>query len=98
MIAGDGHDGVGGGQAGGEGIQAWFVVEDIDRWHGHARGDGHLLDHVEQASFLQISGSGVDRPAADHCGHGASPAVELGCFEKGGSANEEDRAARDPDK
>ena len=39
---------------GGEGVDAVFLVHDIDLRHGHAGGDGHFLDDIEQLAFVGI--------------------------------------------
>ena len=51
----DGDDGVAGRVAGGEGVDARLVVQHVDRRHGHAGGDRHLLDHVEQPALGRIA-------------------------------------------
>ena len=50
----DGDGRVAGLVAGGEGVDAVLLVHDIDLRHGHAGGDGHFLDDVEQLAFVGI--------------------------------------------
>ena len=45
--SGDGHHGIAGLVAGGEGVDSRLVVEHVDRRHRDAGGQGHLLDHVQ---------------------------------------------------
>ena len=51
---GDGHHGVAGLMAGGEGVDARLVVQHVDRRDGNAGGQGHLFDHVQQPPFGQV--------------------------------------------
>ncbi|HQF39720.1 MAG TPA: hypothetical protein PK322_11430 [Opitutaceae bacterium] len=74
--AGDGDGGVAGREAGGEGVEAGLVLEHEDGGHGHAGGDGHLLDDVEQAALAGIGGTGDDLAAAGEGGHGAATAAQ----------------------
>ena len=64
--AGDGDGRVAGFVAGGEGVDAVLRVHDIDLRHGHAGGDGHFLDDIEQFAFVGIGRVRVDEPAAHH--------------------------------
>ena len=72
---GNAHDRVVGTEAGGERIDAAFV-DAIHRRHANARGDGHLLDHVQQAAFGENSRAGVDLPSAQHFYDGAPAGAE----------------------
>ncbi len=58
----DGDGRVGGVEAGGEGIEARLLVENVDRGHRDAGGDGHFLDDVEELAFAAGRWSG-DSPA-----------------------------------
>ena len=62
----DGHHGVGGPKAGGEGVDRGLVVHHVDRRHRHAGGQRHFFDHVQQAAFGQIGRLRIDEPAAHH--------------------------------
>jgi hypothetical protein len=62
----DGDGRVAGLVAGGEGVDAVLVVHDIDLRHGHAGGDGHFLDDVEQLAFVGIGRVRIDQPRAHH--------------------------------
>ena len=62
----DGDGGVAGFVAGGEGVDAVLVVHDVDLRHGHAGGDGHFLDDVEQFAFVGIVRVRVDETSAHH--------------------------------
>ena len=48
--------------AGGEGVDAFLVVEHIDLRHGHAGRDGHFLDDIEQFAFVRVGRVRVDEP------------------------------------
>jgi len=73
--AGDADGGIAGGVAGGEGVDAGFVAQHIDFRHGHAGGDGHFLDHVEQLALVGIGAVGIHRHAAHQHGHAAAAAL-----------------------
>ena len=68
----DGDGGVAGFVAGGEGVDAVLLVHDINLRHGHAGGDGHFLDDVEQFAFVGIGRVGFDEPSAHHFRNGAA--------------------------
>jgi len=87
--AGDGDDGVAGGEAGGEGVEAALVIEEVDGRHGHAGGDGHLLDDVEQALLGEVGGLRVHAAAADHLGDDGAAGAQLQPFEKHRAAGDE---------
>ena len=72
--AGDGHHGVGRGEARGEGVDA-VLVEDVDRRDRDSRGDGHLLDDVEQTLLVAVGGVGRHEPPAEQLGDRGAPAL-----------------------
>ena len=65
------------------------LVEHIDLRHGHAGGDGHFLDDVEQLALVGIGGVRIDGPAAERFGHGAAAAGQLRRLR--GAADDDDR-------
>ncbi len=93
--AGDGHHGIAGREAGGEGIEAGFIIEHVDGGDGHPRGDGHLLDHVEQAALLQIDRVRFEAPAADAFGDGRASRAKDGPFVERAASNDDQRAGGD---
>ena len=52
---GDGDHGIARGVAGREGIDAG-LLQNIDGGHRHSRGEGHLLDDVEQLLLPRVGG------------------------------------------
>ena len=84
----DGDGGVAGGVAGGEGVDAGLIVHDIDLWHGHAGGDGHFLDDVEQLAFIEVGGVGTDEASAERFSYGAAAAGERGNFIRAAEADD----------
>ena len=56
---GDGDHGIARGVAGREGVDA-RLLQNIDGRHRHARGDGHLLDDVEQPLLPRVGGRAGD--------------------------------------
>ena len=85
--AGDGDHRVAGGVAGGEGVDAVFAVEHIDLGHRRPGGDGHLLDHVEQAPLQGVARVARHQPPVEHLRHGA-PAVAQGEGTDGAAAGD----------
>src|SRR5690606_37744494 len=85
--AGDGDDGVGGGEPGGESVDGPFVVQDVDGGNGRAGGDGHFLDDVEEAAFLEVRCIRIDETGADTFGDGASAGGKLAPFQERGEAD-----------
>jgi len=70
--AGNGDSGVGGGEAGGEGVDGGFVVEDKDGGHGHTGGESHFFHDIEQAALGEIGGVRIDAASADALGDGGT--------------------------
>ena len=65
-------------EAGGEGVDAWFGVHQVDGGHGHAGGDGHFLDHVDQLALFGAFRGRVDLASAHRFGHpGTALALQL---------------------
>ena len=93
--AGDGDDGIGGGETGGEGVDGGLVVEDVDAGHGDAGSEGHFLDDVEETALGEIGGVRVDAASADALGDGGSAAGELVPLIKGGEADNGEGAEGD---
>jgi hypothetical protein len=85
----DGDGGVAGFVAGGEGVDAVLLVHDIDLRHGHAGGDGHFLDDVEQLAFVGIGRVRFDEASAHHFRNHAAALGERHGFV--GAADENDR-------
>ena len=65
----DGDRGVCGRIARGEGVDAVFVLEHVDLGHGHARSDGHFLDHVVQPTQRRIPGAALDAHTTQRTRH-----------------------------
>jgi len=93
--AGDGDDGIGGGEAGGEGVDGGLVVHNVDGRHGDAGGHGHLLDDVEEAALVERGRVGGDAAAAHALGDGAAAGGELVPFIKRGEADDGEGAEGD---
>ena len=55
---GDSHYRVGGGEAGGEGIDAALIVQHINRRYRHIGRQCHFLDHIEAAALGRVAGGG----------------------------------------
>ena len=90
--AGHGDDRIVGGEAGGEGVDAGFPGQHIDPGNRRAGGDGHFLDHVEQAALREARVFGID-PAPPHAlSDGAATGVELMPLVERGEADEHQRA------
>ena len=66
---GHGHHGVFVSVTRGKSVDACLIVQHVDHGHGHARGDGDLLHHVDQHSFFGVGGSRIDPPAAQAFSH-----------------------------
>ena len=94
----DGDDGVARGEAGSEGVEAGLVVHHVDGRHGHARGDGHFLDDVEQAAFAEVGGVRIEAAPAGHLGDGAAAVAHLRPFVERGEADDSQGAERDAGK
>jgi hypothetical protein len=71
-----GDHGVAGRVAGGERVDGRLVVEHVHGRDRCARGDGHLLDDVEQPPLGQARAGRVDQPAAKHRGHGLAAVAQ----------------------
>ena len=93
--AGNGDDGIGGGEAGGEGVDGGLVVEDVDAGHGDAGSEGHFLDDVEETALGEIGGVGFDPATADALGDGGAAAGELVPLIKRGEADDGEGAEGD---
>jgi len=50
-------------------VDSRLLLEDIHLRHGHAGGDRHLLDHVQQPFALEIGRIGSDQNAAERPRH-----------------------------
>ena len=74
----DGHDRVTGLMARGEGIDRRLIIHHKDGRHRNARGQGHLLDDVQQPAFGQVGALRIDGPAAHHQGDGLAAGRQLG--------------------
>ena len=75
----DPHSGIPCAVACGEGIDA-LLVEHIHLRHRHARGQRHLLHHIQKPAFVGVGGGGIHRSAAKHFGDGLSTLRKLGNF------------------
>ncbi len=91
----DGDDGIGGGEAGGEGVDGGLVVEEVDGGHGNAGGEGHFFDDVEETALGEIGGVRMDLATADALGDGGTAAGELVPLIKGREADDGEGAEGD---
>ena len=66
-------------------------VEHEHRRHGHARGEGHFLDDVQQPAFGRIGRVRIDAPAAEPLGDDRAAAGELSDLEQAAAADERER-------
>ena len=94
----NGHHGVARLMTGGKGVDARLMVEHVDRRHGHAGGQRHLLDHVQQPPFGQIDSLRVDGPATQHQGNRLAAGRQLGDLIQAPQGDHDDRSQRDPDE
>ena len=74
----DADHGIGGGESGGERVDARFAIQQEHGGHGHARGQRHFLHHVQQPLLGQVVRVGVDAPPAQHVGHSLAALTQLG--------------------
>ena len=65
-------------EAGGEGIDAFFVVHDEHRRHRHTRGERHFFDDVQQPPFTGLERIRIDAPPAQSLGHARPTAAPIG--------------------
>ena len=93
--AGDGHHGIARREAGGKGVEAGLVVEHVHGRDGHARGNGHLLDDVEQAAFLEVGRVRLQAPTADALGDRGTPGAKDGPFVQRTETDDGQRAGGD---
>jgi hypothetical protein len=93
--AGDGDDGIGGGETGGEGVDGGLVVEDVDAGHEDAGSEGHFLDDVEEAALGEIGGVRIDAASADALGDGRAAGGELVPLIEGSEADDGEGAEGD---
>ena len=56
----DTHDCVLRGRSGRKCIDSLFVLQEVDRWNGCARGQCHLFDDIEQNTLAQIPSVGLN--------------------------------------
>ena len=56
----DTHDCVLRGRSGRKSIDPLFVLQEVYRWNGRARGQCHLFDHIEQNTLAQIPSVGLN--------------------------------------
>ena len=91
-------DGVIGCMTGGEGVDAAFIGQQVNGRHGHAGGERHLLDDVEQLAFVEVVGVGRDALTAEHLGDGRSAAPEFGHLEEAAEEHDQAGAGRHAEK
>ena len=94
----DGDGGVAGLVAGGEGVDAVLLVHDIDLRHGHAGGDGHFLDDVEQLALIGIVRVRIDGASAHHFRNDAAALGERQGLVGAADENDRQHAAGDAKK
>ena len=83
---------------GGKGVDAILIVEHIDFRHGHAGGDGHFLDDVEQFAFVRIHRVGINEPSAKGFRHHAATAGQRHRFIGAAEKNHGERAKHHAEK
>ena len=83
-----GDGGVGRRIARGEGVDAVLVLEHVHLGHGHARGDGHLLDDVVQALEREVAGAALDARAAERARDRAAAGAQRESLEEAGAADD----------
>ena len=92
--AGDADDRVARRVAGGEGVDPVLLVHQVDRRHGRARGDRHLLDDVEDLPLVGVGRLRRERPAAEHLGDGVPAARQRGDPVQAAAADQQQRPRR----
>jgi hypothetical protein len=85
-------------EAGGERVDALLRVEHVHRGHGHARGQGHLLDHVQQPALLEVARVGLDRPPAEQAAHGGAASAQGRDLVEGAGGDHGQGQGGDPDE
>ncbi len=68
-------DGIAGRVAGRKRVDGGFSDE-VDRWHGCARGDRHFLDHIQQFFSVEIATGVHQQFAAKHLCYSAAAAFQ----------------------
>ncbi len=91
--AGDPDDGIARGASGGEGVDGILRVHHVDGRNGHARGDRHLLDEVEEAALVVVGRVQVDLAPAEAAGDDGATSRELQGL--AGRGEEDDRRRAD---
>ncbi len=81
--AGDGDGRVRRAVAGGQGIDAGFVLQDVDLRDRHPRGQGHFLDQIAQAPLAGVRRARVQGGAAQFLGHLAAAGPQPGAAPPG---------------
>ena len=87
----DADDGVAGREAGGERVDALLLVEQKHGRHGHAGGEGHFLDDVQQPALDGIGRVRINAPAAEPLGDDGAAAGQLSDLEQAAAADERKR-------
>ena len=77
--------------AGCEGVDGGIPVDDVAEGHRQAGGEGHLLDHVEVATFGEVSRVGADQTPAEPLGDGAAALGKLGDAQQAAAEDDEQR-------
>ena len=78
--------------AGGERVDARFVVHHIDRRHRNAGGQCHFLEDVQQTAFGQIGGLRIDDAPAKHQGDMLAAGRKLGDLVEAAQSDDRQRA------
>src|SRR3989442_1246904 len=73
---------------GGEGVDAGFLVYDIDLRHGHAGSQPHFFNDVPELALVGVVGVWIDEPSAERFGHRAAAAGKGGDFVKTSAGND----------
>src|SRR6185312_12838066 len=72
---------------GGKGVDAVFLLQDVDLRHRHAGSDGHLLDHVVQALAFEIGRVAPDAHTTERARHDATTLAQLHGLEQARKAD-----------
>ena len=92
---GDGDAGIARRMPRGKRIDGRLLLQHIDLRHGHARGDGHLLNDIAQPLARRVGGVAFDPYAAQRLGHDRAAAAQLCGLEQARQTDHPDDEHRD---
>ena len=93
--AGDADHGILRRGAGGKGVDGRLVIEQEDRRHRRARGDGHLFDDVQQHAFAQVARIGRHGAAAERASDHFAALRQLDDLVQAADRDQQQRAGAD---